>query len=47
MLELYYETEDMDQTLDKLQSTGVAFVHEVTAQPWCQLTVQFLDPDGI
>ncbi|KAF1073650.1 VOC family protein [Methanogenium sp. MK-MG] len=46
MLELYYETEDMDQTFDKPHDAGVEFVHEVTAQPWCQLTVRFLDPDG-
>lgn len=46
MLELYYETEDMDRTFEMLNRAGVEFVHPVTEQPWCQLTVRFLDPDG-
>lgn len=46
MLEIYYETEDMDETLDILKSAGVEFVHKVVEQPWRQLTVRFLDPDG-
>ncbi|WP_245618630.1 VOC family protein [Methanogenium cariaci] len=33
MLEIYYETEDMEQTFDKLNAAGVEFVHGVTAQP--------------
>lgn len=28
------------------ESYGVEFVHEVVDQPWRQLTVRFLDPDG-
>lgn len=46
MFELYYETEDMGRTFELLKSAGVAFVHDVVAQPWRQLTVRFLDPDG-
>ncbi|WFN34116.1 VOC family protein [Methanogenium sp. S4BF] len=46
MLELYYETDDMDRTSELLKAAGVVFVHDVVAQPWCQLTVRFLDPDG-
>ncbi|MDE4908417.1 VOC family protein [Methanogenium marinum] len=46
MIELYYETEDMEKTFENLNTAGVEFVHGVTAQPWCQLTVRFLDPDG-
>ncbi len=46
MLELYYETEDIDRTFDILKSAGVEFVHDMIEQPRCQLTVRFLDPDG-
>ena len=46
MLEIYYETEDMAETYEILKSAGVEFVHEVVEQPWRQLTVRFLDPDG-
>ncbi|WP_317136614.1 VOC family protein [Methanochimaera problematica] len=46
MLELYYETEDMDHTSETLKAAGVRFVHDVKEQPWCQFTVRFLDPDG-
>lgn len=46
MLELYYETDDMDATMARLHAAGVEFVHKVTEQPWRQLTVRFLDPDG-
>lgn len=46
MLEIYYETEDMAKTFEILKSAGVSFVHEVVEQPWRQLTVRFLDPDG-
>jgi catechol 2,3-dioxygenase-like lactoylglutathione lyase family enzyme len=46
MLEIYYETDDMAKTHGILKSAGVTFVHEVVEQPWRQLTVRFLDPDG-
>ncbi|EHQ36075.1 VOC family protein [Methanoplanus limicola] len=45
-LELYYETDDMTGSFEKLKDAGVEFVHEVIEQPWKQLTVRFLDPDG-
>jgi hypothetical protein len=46
MLELYYETDDMEKTNEILKSSGAEFVHGIKEQPWCQLTVRFLDPDG-
>lgn len=46
MLEIYYETEDMAETFKILESSGVTFVHGIVEQPWRQLTVRFLDPDG-
>ncbi|MBP2133246.1 catechol 2,3-dioxygenase-like lactoylglutathione lyase family enzyme [Methanomicrobium sp. W14] len=45
-LELYYETEDMKETVAVLKLSGTKFVHDAIEQPWCQLTVRFLDPDG-
>jgi hypothetical protein len=36
----------MGRTFELLKDAGVVFVHDVAAQPWCQLTVRFLDPDG-
>ncbi|MDD3407974.1 MAG: VOC family protein [Methanomicrobium sp.] len=46
MLEIYYETTDMEKTFELIKSSGVQFVHEIIEQPWCQLTVRILDPDG-
>lgn len=46
MLELYYETDDMEATMVRLRAAGVDFVHDVAEQPWKQLTVRILDPDG-
>ncbi|MBN2734552.1 MAG: VOC family protein [Methanomicrobiaceae archaeon] len=46
MLELYYETDDMDKTYEILKSSDTEFVHNIKEQPWCQLTVRILDPDG-
>ena len=46
MAELYYETEDMEKTLEVLKNADVEFVHGVVEQPWRQLTVRILDPDG-
>jgi len=46
MLELYYETDDMEATMVRLRAAGVEFVHDVAEQPWRQLTVRILDPDG-
>lgn len=36
----------MKATMARLQTAGVEFVHDVAEQPWRQLTVRFLDPDG-
>ena len=30
----------------RLRASGVEFVHDVAEQPWRQLTVRILDPDG-
>lgn len=46
MAELYYETQDMEKTLEVLKNAGVEFVHGVVEQPWRQLSVRILDPDG-
>ncbi|TAJ45861.1 VOC family protein [Methanofollis fontis] len=46
MLELYYETDDMDRSVEAIEAVGVEWVHRVVEQPWCQRTIRFLDPDG-
>lgn len=46
MLEVYYETDDMEKTYEILKNSGTEFVHSIKEQPWCQLTVRILDPDG-
>ncbi|MDD3978102.1 VOC family protein [Methanomicrobium antiquum] len=46
MLEIYYETDDMEKTYNTLKNSGCLFVHEIKKQPWCQLTLRILDPDG-
>lgn len=46
LFELYYETDDMNKTYEILKASDTEFVHIIKEQPWCQLTVRILDPDG-
>lgn len=43
--ELYFETDEMDDLLQKLETEGVEFVHEMKEQPWRQRVIRFYDPD--
>ncbi|GAP40971.1 VOC family protein [Flexilinea flocculi] len=43
--ELYFEEQDMDSFLKKLEETAVAYVHQPLEHPWGQRTVRFYDPD--
>jgi catechol 2,3-dioxygenase-like lactoylglutathione lyase family enzyme len=43
--ELYFETDEMDELVQKLQDEDVEFVHEVREQPWRQRVIRFYDPD--
>ena len=44
--ELYFEEEDFDGFINKLNKSRVSYVHEVQEQPWGQRAVRFFDPDG-
>ena len=45
--ELYFETDDMDDFIKKLEDFGsVDYVHPAVEQPWGQRAVRFYDPDG-
>lgn len=43
--ELYFEHDDIEQFVDRLNSYGVTYVHAVREQPWRQKVVRFYDPD--
>lgn len=43
--ELYYETEDLDAFLPKLEASGAELAHPVSEAPWGQRTARFYDPD--
>ncbi len=43
--ELYFEYDDVEKAVKKLEDAGVAFVHEMREQPWHQRVVRFYDPD--
>jgi catechol 2,3-dioxygenase-like lactoylglutathione lyase family enzyme len=43
--ELYFEYDDLEKIVNKLNDYGVEFIHPVTEQPWRQKVVRFYDPD--
>ena len=43
--QLYFEVEDLDAWLKKLQSAGVEFIHTAKEYPWGQRVFRFYDPD--
>lgn len=44
--ELYFEEEDLDSFLKKLEDFGsVEYVHGLKEQPWGQRVIRFYDPD--
>jgi catechol 2,3-dioxygenase-like lactoylglutathione lyase family enzyme len=45
-MELYFETDDFDAALVKLEAYGVSFVHPPKKYPWHQRVVRIYDPDG-
>ncbi len=44
--ELYFETFELDEALQKLEAEKVEFVHPMVEQPWGQRVFRFYDPDG-
>ena len=43
--EIYFEEDDFDIFLDRLQKCDVEYVHSVKEQPWGQRAVRIYDPD--
>jgi predicted enzyme related to lactoylglutathione lyase len=45
-MELYFESENLDEIQGKLESLNSKFLHKIREQPWGQRVVRFYDPDG-
>jgi catechol 2,3-dioxygenase-like lactoylglutathione lyase family enzyme len=43
--ELYFESDNLEQIVEKLKTEKVEFIHEIQEAPWRQLAVKFYDPD--
>ncbi len=43
--ELYFESEDLDDIVNRLKSNRVQFLHDIHEEPWGQRTMRFFDPD--
>ena len=44
--ELYFETDNIEESSGKVKATGVKFLHDIKTEPWGQMTFRFFDPDG-
>lgn len=43
--ELCFETDDMNAFVELLKSNKIELLHDLTEEPWGQLTIRFFDPD--
>lgn len=43
--ELYFETENLDDSFEKIKSARAELLHEIVEEPWGQRTFRFFDPD--
>ena len=43
--ELYFESDNLEQIVEKLKAEKVEFIHEIQEAPWRQLVVKFYDLD--
>ncbi len=43
--ELYFETDDIEETVDRVKEADVTFIHGLVEQPWRQRVVRFYDYD--
>lgn len=44
-MELYFESETINEVYEALKASGVEFVHEIIEQPWGQKVFRVYDPD--
>lgn len=45
-VEIYFESEKIDEAYTSVRSYGAAIVHEIREQPWGQRVFRFHDPDN-
>jgi catechol 2,3-dioxygenase-like lactoylglutathione lyase family enzyme len=45
-MEIYFETENLDEIRDKIAAKKIEFVHDLIEQPWGQRVLRVYDPDG-
>jgi Lactoylglutathione lyase and related lyases len=45
-VELYFETDDVDQYFEFMQKRGITFLHELHKESWGQRDFRFFDPDN-
>ena len=43
--ELYFETDYLDDYIERLRENSVEFIHDIKEQPWRQRVIRFYDPD--
>jgi len=44
--ELYFDSDDLAETVKKLKEYNVQFIHEIREMPWKQKVIRFYDPDN-
>lgn len=44
-VEVYFETEQVDEAWKMIRDQEIAIVHELREQPWCQRVFRVYDPD--
>jgi catechol 2,3-dioxygenase-like lactoylglutathione lyase family enzyme len=43
--EIYFESENIDESFTRIKDSEVEFLHEIIEEPWGQRTFRFYDPD--
>jgi catechol 2,3-dioxygenase-like lactoylglutathione lyase family enzyme len=43
--ELYFETEDIYESAEKIKANSIRLLHDIKTEPWGQMTIRFFDPD--
>jgi len=44
--ELYFETDNINEIFNKLNSSGIKFLHNIHEESWGQKTIRFFDTDN-
>ncbi len=45
-LEIYFESDNLEQSFDKVVKSGMKIIHGMEIQAWGQKVFRFFDPDG-